>query len=80
MFQAIKDIGGFLKAKGKNCSPLCAHCEVEVTEKTAWAIAHLLDRRIKQVPRDLALVAELKYQKELILNGAWHEDYDTLNK
>jgi hypothetical protein len=53
---------------------------VEVSENTAAAIARMLDRRIKEIPRDLALVSELKYQKELILRGAWHEDYDIHNK
>lgn len=75
MFQAVKDL---LKIGEKNCSPLCAHCEVEVSENTALAISRLLDRRIKEVPSDLALVTELKYQKELILRGDWHKDYDTL--
>ena len=80
MFQSIKNIRNYLKGKCNNCSPLCAHCEVEVSEKTAVAITRLLDRRIKQVSPNLAIANELKYQKELILNGAWHNDYDTLNK
>ncbi len=78
MFQAVKEIASFIKAKGRNCSPLCAHCEVEVSENTALAISKLLDRRIKEVPGDLGLVTELRYQKELILRGAWHEDYEKL--
>lgn len=79
MLQVVKNITGFVKGERRNCLPLCAHCEVEVTEKTAYVISRLINKRIAEIS-NLEVVAELQYQKDLILSGAWHEDYDTITK
>lgn len=79
MFPLIEDLGLFFKTgHRRNCNPICATCEVEVSEKTAVAITKLLDRRIKQVSEDPKIAGELLAQKELILKGFWHSDYDSL--
>lgn len=80
MFQAIKNITELFRIGHRNCSPLCAHCEVEVSERTAMAISKLIEKRINQVSNNLAVVAELQHQKDLVLSGAWHDDYDNLCK
>lgn len=80
MFRLIKSIVHFFRSSSNNCSPICPHCEVEVSERTALAISKVLYRRMKQVSENNALVDELKLQREEILKGSWHQEYETLTK
>lgn len=68
--------------KKKICSPICGHCEVEVSERTARAIAFLIDKRIEFLSNSdkKVLGCELVSQRNAILDGCWHSVYEQLIK
>jgi hypothetical protein len=79
MFPSIKKLSFFLKKTVYNCSPICAHCEVAVSEKTAEAITLGMKRRAEKIKDKNPLAFKtLLLEISLIKNGLWEDDYDTL--
>lgn len=62
----------------KNCSPICATCEVEISERTAKAISKILFEKANQFSKDNNVSNQLRIQADLILKGNWIEEYEKL--
>lgn len=79
----VKSFYHTVKVKESNCLPICPHCEVDVSEKTAKAISDLIGVRIKEYRHpqfSSNIIDELKLIQKRIKNGDWHEIYETLEK
>lgn len=57
---------------------ICAHCEAEIADRTAFVIAKQLRKRATDLG-DPKISKELQDQAKTIMSGSWYEEFDLIS-